>query len=208
MNSIVSKFHRPSPVAVIGRGIFLSLFLLLTVHGSMLTAQAQRRDHLTEAEVELVRDAQQVDWRMQIFIKAIDRRLLVLKNETATNAKQIEKDSERWGELPTGTRAQLLNDIEKILEESISKVDDVAAHDIKSKLLPVAVNFLADGANRFVPELKLQLAQTTDEKERGAILGALEYCQQIIEASAKVPKLSPKEIKKIQKENEKAQQSN
>ncbi len=168
---------------------------------------AQRRDHLNEMEVELVRDAQAIDLRMEIFIKAIDRRFLVLNNDSS-QVKQVQKDTEKWGELPKGTRTELLHDIEKILDESISKIDDVASHDVKSKLLPVAVNFLADGVNRFVPELKSQLDKAADEKERGSILNALEFCNQIIEASAKVPKLTPKEIKKIQKEYEKSQQSN
>lgn len=185
------------------RAIFSLIILLLVSLCSSFSATAQRRDNLTAAEIELVRDAQQVDLRMRIFVKAIDRRLLVLKNG-ASPSKQIEKDSDRWGELPTGTRAQLLIDIEKLLEESISKVDDAASRDMKNPLLPVAVNFLAEGANRFVPELKSQLDRAADEKEKGAILGALEYCRQIIEASVKVPKLSPKEIKKIQKDYEKS----
>jgi len=199
-----STFHIPH---LSRKTIFILLIALLIAYGSLLTVPAQKRDHLTLMEVELVRDAQQIDLRTQIFVKAIDRRLLVLKND-ASQAKQIEKDADKWGELPTGTRAQLLIDIEKLLEESISKVDDAASRDMKSQLLPVAVNFLADGAHRFVPELKSQLDRSTDEKEKGAILGALEYCNQIIEASAKVPKLSTKEIKKIQKEYEKSLPSN
>jgi hypothetical protein len=38
--------------------------------------------------------------------------------------------------------------------------------------------------------------KTTDEKERGAIIGAIDFCNQIIEASAKVKRETPKEIKK------------
>ncbi len=168
---------------------------------------AQRRDHLTDEEIELIRDQQSIEGRMEIYIKAIDRRLSVLNNDR-TNAKQVEKDMDKWGELPKGTRADLLRDIEKILDESISKIDDVAAHDAKNKLIPVAVNILADGANRLVPEFKTQLDKTEDQKERGAILNSIEFCNQIIEASAKVPKLTEKERKKIQKEVEKAQPSN
>ena len=198
-NYLIQAVSRPT--------LFALMISLLAAYCSLISVSAQRRDHLTLMEVELVRDAQQIDLRAQIFVKAIDRRLIVLKND-ASQQKQIEKDSDQWGELPVGSRVQLLIDVEKLLEESISKVDDAASRDMKSKLLPVAVNFLADGANRFVPELKSQLARTTDEKEKGAILGALEYCAQIIEASAKVPKLSAKEIKKIQKEYEKSLPSN
>lgn len=163
---------------------------------------AQRRDHLSEMEIELIRDEQSIERRMEIYVKAIDRRLLVLNNDQ-TQVKQIEKDLKKWGELPKGTRSELLRDIEKILDETISKIDDVASRDLKSKLLPVAVNVLADGANRFVPELKKQFDQAADQREKGAVLGALDHCAQIIEASAKVPKLTEKEMKKIQKEAQK-----
>lgn len=168
---------------------------------------AQRRDHLTEMEIELIRDEQSIERRMEIYVRAIDRRLSVLKNEPA-NAKQIEKDLNKWGEPPKGTRAELLRDIEKILEEAISKIDDVAAHDAKNKLIPVAVNILAEGATRLLPELKQQSDRANDQKESSSTLGAIDFCHQIIEASAKVPKLNEKERKKIQKEVEKSQPSN
>ncbi len=181
--------------------VFLTLLVCLRMF-STESVFAQRRDHLTAMEIELIRDEQSVDRRMEIYIKAIDRRFMVLNNDSS-NAKQVQKDTERWGALPKGTRSELLRDIKEILDETISKVDDIAAHDVKNKLLPVAVNILAEGANRFIPELKTQIDQAADQKERGVILGAIDFCNQIIEASAKVPKLSPKEIKKIQRDAEK-----
>lgn len=168
---------------------------MFAAYCSLLDVNAQRRDHLTEQEVELVRDAQQIDLRMKVFVKAIDRRFLALKPDQA-QAKQIEKDSDIWGALPAGTRLELLMDIQKLLDEAISKIDDVAARDMKSEFFPKAVRILADGANKFSPQLKIHLQQTTDEKERGAILNAIEFCDQIIAASGKVPKEEPKTDKK------------
>jgi len=175
--------------------LFAVLFVLLSLNFAQSAVSAQRRDHLTAMEVELVRDAQQIDLRMQVFVKAIDRRFQVLNNESLA-AKQIEKDIDVWGELPTGTRTQLLLDIEKLLEEAISKIDDVAARDMKSDYFPIAVHLLADGASKYLPQLKSQFDASTDEKEKGAIIGAIEYCRQIIEASGKVKRETPKEIKK------------
>jgi hypothetical protein len=183
--------------------VFALLILLLSAYCSMLTAQAQRRDHLTEMEIELVRDAQQIDLRMKVFVKAIDRRFQVLNTEAA-QSKQTAKDSEIWGELPTGTRLQLLIDIEKLLDEAISKIDDVANRDMNSDFFPIAVHTLADGANKFLPQLKSHLDKSTDEKEKGAIIGAIDYCNQIIEASAKVKRESPKEIKKRKEKESKS----
>jgi len=187
---------------------FSFLILLLTAYCSLVTVRAQRRDHLTAMEVELVRDAQRIDERMKIFVKAIDRRFLAL-NTDASQAKQISNDdSDRWGELPTGTRQQLLIDIEKLLDEAISKIDDVAARDMKSDFFPIAVHTLADGANKFLPQLKSHLGKSADEKEKGAILGAIDFCNQIIEASAKVKRETPKEIKKRKEKENKSGKEN
>lgn len=189
------------------RASFHLFFSALLFCCGAASGAAQRRDHLTEMEVEIVRDVQQVDRRMEVFIKAIDRRLLVL-NEDRTQTKQVEKDLDRWGELPTGTRLQLLTDIEEILEEAVSKIDDVAARDGKNELFPVAVNVLADGATKLLPQLKAQFDKSVDEKEKGALIGAIDFCNQIIEASAKVPRLTDKERKKIRSRKDKEAQDN
>jgi hypothetical protein len=174
---------------------FILLTLMLAAYVSLPEVQAQRRDHLTEMEVELVRDAQRIDERMKVFVRAVDRRFFALNNLASPN-KQTEKDLDKWGELPTGTRRQLLVDIERLLDEAISKIDDVAARDMTSVYFPIAVHTLADGANKFLPQLKTELDKTNEEKERGTILGAIEHCNLIIEASAKVKRETPKEIQK------------
>ena len=159
------------------------------------SANAQRRDQLSEMETELIRDTQEIDRRTEVFIKAIDRRFLVLNNDTS-QSKKVEKDLEKWGELPKGTRAQLLRDIEKILQEAIDNIDNLAEHDVKNELLPKAVRTLADASGKFLPQLKSQLDKTNTDIEKGAILGAIDFCNQIIEASANLPKEEKKTKKK------------
>lgn len=154
-------------------------------------AQSQTRDHLTAEEIEMVRDVQALDERMEIYVKAIERRFLVLKGDNS-QSKQIEKDSKKWGELPKGTRAELLVDIKKILREAIDKIDDVAARDAKSELIPYAVHILADGVQRFIPELKKLHDTTTEKREMGVIFDAIDFSNQIIEAATKVPKPTKK----------------
>src|SRR5262245_34566777 len=85
-------------------------------------AATQKRDHLTQQEVDLVKEAQMLDKRIDGFIKAAERRLMVINGSAnaAANAKQLKKDSERWGELPTGSRAELVFDIARILDEAIT----------------------------------------------------------------------------------------
>lgn len=166
---------------------FSALFFLLLFLPA--AADAQRRDYLTDQEVEIVREAQEIDRRIEVLTKAIDRRFAALNNETF---KQSEKEAEKWGELPAGNRAQLISDITKILQKAVDDIDDVAARSPDSKLFPKAVHKLAEQAQKFLPQFKTQLDKTTDDKERGSILNSIDLCNQIIEAAAKVPK----EVKK------------
>jgi hypothetical protein len=170
---------------------FFCVLLLFT-----FSVSAQRRDHLTEMETELVREFQEIDKRTEILVKAINRRFLVLNAVNIGNDKQIKKDSEKWGELPTGSRRELLLDIEKILQESVDNIDNVAERNIESELFPKSVNILADASRKFLPQLKLQLDKTNSDMEKGAILGSIEFCNQIIEASTKIPKVLKEEKKK------------
>lgn len=171
-----------------------AFFCLMLLFPLSFKAQ-QRRDQLSDMESELVREAQEIDRRSEVYVKAIERRFLVINNDTS-QSKKVEKDLEKWGELPKGTRAQLLLDIEKILQEAIDNVDNLAEHDAKNELLPKAVHILADASSRFLPQLKSQLDKTNTEIERGAILGTIDFCNQIVEAAAKVPKEEPKKKKK------------
>lgn len=185
---------------------FIFLFAVLFIlANSTFEAAAQRRDHLTAAEIELVRDAQRIDERIKIFVRAVERRFQVINNAAASKP---EKDEDKWGAMPTGTRRQLLLDIERLLDEAVSKIDDAALRDYQSDYFSEAVHLLADAAGKFQPELKMQLDKSTDEKERGAILGAIEFCDQIIEASAKIKRESPKEIKKRKEKEAKEKSKN
>src|SRR5215467_6493892 len=94
--------------------------ILLTFVVSLLLANTAlvQRDYLTPQEVDLVKEAQALDKRIDVFIKAAERRLMVINNTAAANAKVLKKDSERWGELPTGSRAELVGDIARIFDEA------------------------------------------------------------------------------------------
>jgi hypothetical protein len=168
--------------------VFTAIFSIALIFP--LTADAQKkRDYLTEEEIELVRDNQEIDLRIGILTRAIDRRFAVLKNQTP-------KEKEEWGALPKGTRAELLIDIEKLLDKAIEDIDLVAERAKDSKLFPKAVNKLAASCTEYLPQFKSFLDTTKDEKERGALIGSIEYCDNVLEASTKVPKEPAKEEKK------------
>jgi hypothetical protein len=166
------------------------IFLLLSVLcGTSLTLafNRARRDYLTPKEEDQVKEAQIIDKRIEVFIKAAERRIQVLTNSSPPPGKQAQKDLEKWGDLPTGTRAELIMDIANILDAAITNIDDVAVRDEKNALIPKALRKLAEAVTRFQPQLASMREQTKDELERNAVDQAMSNMQEILGAAGKLP---------------------
>jgi len=142
-------------------------------------AQSQRRDHLSEQESDLVREAQEIDRRIAVFVKAADRRILVL---TDPNATQKKKEEETWGPLPTGTKAELLTDYRRILEEAEEKLDDLFSRDPKNDLLKKALHKFKEAANKQIPQLRALAPQMTERKDQRALEEAIEEAETVTKA--------------------------
>jgi hypothetical protein len=165
------------------RSIFRALCLALISSGVLfITAQAQteKRDHLTEQEVDLLREFQEIDKRIEIFIKAAERRLLVLADP---NAVQKKKEEETWGPLPQGTKLELLQDYKHILEEAEEKLDDWNNRGGKDKLLPKALSKFKEAATRHIPQLRALQPQLTEKREQRALAEAIEEAEIVTQAS-------------------------
>ena len=167
--------------------LLLTILCLTAFTYPSLAAVVQSRDHLTPQEVELVKEAQVLDQRIDIFVKAADRRLLVLTGLDAPSPKQIKKDLEKWGELPTGSRAELLGDIAKILDEAITNIDDVSARDEKNPLIPKALRKLAGEATRIFDQLRPLREQAKGDAEIARFEEVTENAESILEAAKKLP---------------------
>ncbi|MGH9934802.1 MAG: hypothetical protein ACREAM_01070 [Blastocatellia bacterium] len=165
------------------RSIFRTLCLAL-ISSSILfisaQAQTQKRDHLTEEEVDLIRVYQEIDKRIEIFIKAAERRLLVLADPNATQKK---KEEETWGPLPKGTKLELLQDYKRILEEAEEKLDDWFNRGGTDKLLPKALSKFKEAATRHIPQLRALEPQLTDKREQRALAEAIEEAEIVTKAS-------------------------
>ena len=161
------------------------LFCSFTLASALPTSQA--RDHLTTQEEELIRDAQILDQRIEIFIKAAERRWLALNGVDEVAAKQIKKDAEKWGELPAGSRAELVRDLAKILDEAITNIDDVSSHDERNPLIPKALRRLAAVTNVLINRLKPLHAQAKSESELASFEDLFENAESILEAANKLP---------------------
>jgi hypothetical protein len=134
-------------------------------------SRAQERDHLTEKEVDLVRETQIIDARIDVFIKAADRRILVL---TTPNATQKKKEEEMWGPLPAGSRAELLIDFRRILSEAMEKLDDSAERNRSNPRLSKALDKLKAAATRQIVALRALAPQMTEKREQRALLEAID----------------------------------
>jgi hypothetical protein len=137
-------------------------------------AKAQERDHLTENEADLVRLAQEIDQRTEVFLKAADRRILVLTNPNATQKK---KEEELWGPLPKGTRLELLVDYKKIMSELMEKLDSAHERAASDPLIPKALDKLKKGVARQIGELKALAPGLTNKQEQNALLEAIEEAE-------------------------------
>lgn len=167
--------------------------LLLGLAAAVVTAVAlppraqsfQARDHLNAEEADLVKDAQVLDQRIEVFVRAADRRLLVLTG--AVDSTHRLKDSEKWGERPTGTRADLLGDIAKILDEAIANIDDVSSRDEKNPLIPKALRKLAAAVTRIFDQLRPMEVQVRGDAEIARFEQLRENGESILEAAKKLP---------------------
>lgn len=175
-----------------GAAIKAALILVLSGMTPALALHVAARDYLTAKEEERVKEAQVLDKRIEVFIKAAERRLLVLTDSSAASSKQSQKDAEQWGDLPQGTRVELIMDIANILDAAITNIDDVALRDEKNRLIPKAMRKLADAAAKFQAQLASLRQQTREDTERSAIGQVLSNVQEILEATNK---LAPEEKK-------------
>ena len=178
---------------------FLSFSFVLTLLCAITSnAYAQSREHLTAQEIDLVKEAQILDKRIEIFIKAIDRRLMAMNGTAPANAKQLKKDAEKWGELPTGSQADLVSDIARIFDEAITNIDDVSARDERNPLIPKALRKLVQSVNNVQSQLAPLKGQAKTEAEIASFELLNEDAQSILEAAKKLPPEVEKKAKNKQ----------
>lgn len=160
--------------------LFASLAVAITV--SVSDAQAQKRDYLTEAEVELVRDAQQIDLRIMVLMTAVDRRLAVING-----TKLSLKNESAWGPAPEGTRIDLLRDVDGLTQKAVDDIDDVASRNADSEFFPKAVRKFASSCEDLRTKTKSLFDSAKDDKERGVLARISERCADVIGAAAGLP---------------------
>ncbi|HSI89414.1 MAG TPA: hypothetical protein VK918_10180 [Pyrinomonadaceae bacterium] len=168
--------------------------LAILVIASAAEADAQRRDFMSEAEIEIVRDSQDIDVRIDVLVRMMDRRFTLLGVDTG-GWKERPKDLEKWGEPPTGSRLDLITDIRKLLVKAVDDLDVIAQrsddalkqNQTEGKLFPKAVRTLDSAAQRYMVPLTKGIDTAANEAERGQYLNIIALCEEIIEAAKKLP---------------------
>lgn len=189
----------------IAQSSLFALFAFAVVFAYSSNANGQRRDFVNDQEAELIREHQEVDRRIDVLMKFIDRRLAAAG--IAGHTWTPPKDPELWGEEPKGTRLELLYDVKRILQKAVDDIDDIASRETAAiegneksgKLFPKAVRDLASAASRFKPIFQRELEKATIEKEKGLLYDSIDLCDQIIEAAANLLKEPSKTEKKKSK---------
>ena len=162
-------------------------------------ASAQTRDHLTDPETELVRFYQELDKRIEVLIKAMDRRFAVINGTAQPASKKLMKDEPEWGDLPKGTRSELLGDIAGILDEAITNIDDVSRRDEKNPMISRSLRKLTTAANGYLAQLTVLKNQAKDVDEQAAIERVAANANDIIAVGAKLPPPAAEADKKKKK---------
>ena len=190
-----------------GRGPCAQWLVTALLHGALCagiflicgSAAAQTRDHLTDQETDLVRFHQELDKRIDVFIRAIDRRFAIINGAPQPAAKKLVKDEPEWGEVPKGTRTELLGDIAGILDEAITNIDDVSRRDEKNPLISRSLRKLTTTANGYLNQLAVLKNQIKDPDEAAAIERVADNAKQIIEVGSKLPAAAAESDKKKKK---------
>lgn len=195
-----------------------NLFVLIIIAAGLLFSAngtvAQERDFLTADEVELIRDAQEIDRRIDVLVHAADRRFEAMKIDVGSVPIR-QKDEWKWGPMPTGERVQLFGDIRRLLQKAIDDIDNLAEHpdaailptpdDKKAKplaeIFPIAVRSLAAAAARYRPALTKELDTVPAGRERSLISASIDMCDEIIASVDKLPKETPGTPAKNKKKN-------
>jgi transcriptional regulator of heat shock response len=178
MDAMKVRLTRRTP-----RAAALTAFCLMLTLAQVAASAAQlrKREPLTPQEIEMVREAQQLDARTALFVKIAERRLAAV-----TGAEQ-KQSAVSWGELPKGTRAEYLADFAGILDEAIENVDDTASRSPESPQLDKSVRKLAEAAARFLAQLTPLRETIEDGPERESLERGLDNLRQVIEAAKKAP---------------------
>jgi len=196
------------------RAFFFAFAAVVVIAASFGNAYSQRRDFLTDTEIDLIRESQDLDVRIDVLVKMIDRRFLLLNMDSG--GWDGKKHADDFGDPPTGTRLEFLFDIKRLLQKAIDDIDNRAERPDSAlirddseykearkdpKRFGIAVRSLGAAAKRYVDPLRKLYDTAASEQELGVISDSLNSCELIIESLDKLPPEAESDKKKKKKKD-------
>ncbi len=147
-----------------------------------LPGSPQANDYLTEEEDDFVREAQQADLRMKVFMKIADRRLQAINKapvaaDDKKAQKQADEEERKWGKLPELGRAGLLKHYARAVDEAMAKLDDAYERNPKASFVAKALKVLRESTDEQLKRLHELESQVKTEEEKSALSDAIEKAE-------------------------------
>lgn len=139
-------------------------------------------DYLTEEEDDHVREAQEPDARVKVFMKIAERRLKAITAANGAPAdkkaqKKADEEEREWGALPKLTRAELLQHYARAIAECMAKLEDAYERNPKSSALAKGLSYLHDATGKHLQTLRALAAEVKDGGESAALQQAIEEAE-------------------------------
>jgi hypothetical protein len=148
---------------------------------------AQAGDYMTEQENEDVREAQEIDSRIKVFMKIAGHRLALLTNSAddepgkkpsrklTKQPEQQEKDEIALSKL---SHAALLRHYSRAIQETMDKLDDAHERNPKSSALTKALVTLRDSTDKQLSILRSLQPTAKDPQEADALRQAIKDAEE------------------------------
>lgn len=148
---------------------------------------------MTDEEIEIVRDAQDIDLRVAVLVQMIDRRFEAI-GVASGGSKLKLKELAKWGAMRETSTLQAYAEIRALLQKAADDIDDIAGRNelsqtqnkMEGKLFPKAVRFLAAASQRYIPLLQAAESAAESAGERGNLQTSLKLAESIIDAEKKL----------------------
>src|SRR5262249_36136040 len=147
----------------------------------------QSGDYMTEQENEDVREAQEIDGRIKVFMKIAGHRLALLthspdedsgKKPNKKSGKQSEQEEKDQLALSKLSHADLLRQYSRAIQETMDKLDDAHERNPKSSALTKALITLRDSTDKQLSILHSLEAGAKDQAERDALRQAIKDAEE------------------------------
>jgi hypothetical protein len=147
---------------------------------------------MNEEENVLVREAQEIDDRIKVFMKIADRRLTAITGTPATNGdkskndkskKESEKELLKWGPVPQFGPGELLNHYSRAIDEAIAKIEDSFERNPKSAKLTSALKTFLEATETHLKLLMGLEPKLNGDGEQRALKIAIDRAKTAIEGT-------------------------